>query len=244
MKFFIAILFISIFLFESCSDKKKYVLSSSKMVNVISDLHFADAMGMGLFQKNLDSAEIYNWVFEKNAVTRAEFDSSMIYYANHSDKFNEIYEKVLSNLQKKQEETRLKITTNKENNVKVLFESKKTYRLPFDSPSDKIPFEVALSGPGEYTIEAKVKVFNIDQSVNPHITVYFWYDDGTPDGGRDYFRLVRLKKDNRVNTYVVSEKLTGSKYQLLKGYILDDDNTNLNFIKHAEVYSIKVSYAK
>ncbi len=231
-------------LFESCSNRDRHVVPPSKMVDVLTDLHFADGMGAVVYRKDLDSVHTYRWVFDKNKITKAEFDSSMVYYSNRPDKLNQIYEKVLTNLQKRQAEV---VAAQKQEQAKektTIYEDKTMYRLPFDRPVDKIPFEALLMGPGEYTVEANIKVLNVDQSVNPHITAYFWYENGTEEGVREYFRPVRLKKNNKSNLYSLSKRLTDIKYTHIKGFILDHDNTNNNFIMHAQVFGIKITYSK
>jgi hypothetical protein len=122
----------------------------------------------------------------------------------------------------------------------VIFQDKVVHRLPADDSTGKIPFDVLLTGPGEYKITARVLLQRTDQSVNPHITAYYWYDDGTEAGTRDYFKPVRLKKTDRPNIYSVSKKLTNTKFTNLRGYILDHDNADTNFVKHAVVMEITV----
>lgn len=237
------ILFFIILAVYSCSTKKPHVIPERKMVPMLVDIHIADELGSERYslgiEENLDSATLYGWIFKKYGVTRGDFDTSMAYYIEHPDILNDIYNKVIGNLSKM--ETRLARAETEEANSKILFEDRSVHRLPQDGATDKIPFDVALNGKGEYKLSARIMIRRIDQSFNPHITAYFWYKDSTAEGVRDYFRQVNLKKTDNLVYYSVSKKLTNLKFTNLKGYILDSDNTDTAFVKHASVMDIKVT---
>ena len=244
MKFFSAgILILTLLMFVSCSGDKKYVIPERKMVPLLVDIHIADEMGTSRYELDpeleLDSANVYGWVFRKHGITKAEFDSSMSYYAGKPGILNDIYGKVIASLSKM--EVELAKAEREESQRTVIFEDRTIYRLPSAGNTNKIPFNVKLTGPGDYNLDARILIQRDDHSVNPHITAYYWYDDGTDTGVRDYFRPVRLKKTDRPNIYSVSKTLTDPKFTNLRGHILDHDNADTNFIKHAVVMEISVS---
>jgi hypothetical protein len=236
------VLVLNLFMFSSCSGKKKYVISKKKMVPILVDIHIADEIFTSRYFQDpdimLDSAKTYGWIFKKHGITKADFDSSMSYYAENPDMLNDIYTKVIASVSKM--EADLAKAEQEESQRTVIFQDKVVHRLPADDSTGKIPFDVLLTGPGEYKITARVLLQRTDQSVNPHITAYYWYDDGTEAGTRDYFKPVRLKKTDRPNIYSVSKKLTNTKFTNLRGYILDHDNADTNFVKHAVVMEITV----
>jgi hypothetical protein len=236
------ILILALLAFVSCSENKKYIIPEKKMVPLLVDIHLADEIGTSKYELDpemeLDSAGLYGWVFSKHGVTRAEFDSSMLYYAGKPDILNRIYAKVIAGLSKMEAE--LAKAEQEESDKTVVYEDKTIYRLPAVGSRIKIPFDVPLTGPGDYILKAKIMIHRTDQSVNPHITAYYWYDNGTPEGARDYFKPVSLKKTGRTDMYSVSKRLTNPKYTSLKGYILDHDNADTNFVKHAVVMEISV----
>lgn len=236
------ILFLALLAFVSCSGDKKYIIPEKKMVSLLVDIHLADEIGTSKYELDpemeLDSAGLYGWVFSKHGVTREEFDSSMLYYAGKPDILNRIYTKVIAGLSKMEAE--LAKAEQEESDKTVIYEDKTIFRLPAGGSMNKIPFDVQLTGPGDYTVKAKIMIHRTDQSVNPHITAYYWYDDGTPDGARDYFKPVSLKKTSRADIYSVSKRLTDTKFTSLRGYILDHDNADTGFVKHAAVMEITV----
>lgn len=233
--------FFALFLFLSCSKKSEYVLSQNKMVNVLTDLHIADAAGTQLRHLDLDSAGIYNWVFEKNKISSAEFDSSMAYYSRHGDKLIQIYNKVLTNLSKEEADIKEKQVKETDEKISTVWENTNVYRLPFDGSVNKVPFDVPIKKTGTYTISVKLKILNRDQSISPHLTAHFWSDDGSNEGQVIPFKEVTYKKSNKTSTYSTTLTLNDKQYTHIKGFVLDHNNPDSNFIKQAEVYSIKVT---
>ena len=227
----------------SCSRDNQYIIPERKMAPVLVDIHIADEIGASRYSLDsdivLDSAKIYGWVFRKHGITKAEFDSSMSYYAEKADVLKKIYNRVIASISKMEAE--LAKAELEESQRTVIFEDKTIHRLPFEDSTGKIPFNVPLTGPGDYRLNTRLLIHRIDQSVNPHITAYYWYDDGTETGVRDYFKPVRLRKTDKPIIYTLSKKLTDLKFTNLRGYILDHDNADTNFVKHAVVMEISVS---
>ncbi len=76
---------------QSCSESKVKVMSQDKLEDVLFDYHMADAI---VHTTNVASDEYDAYlsaVLEKHGITRAEYDSSMVYYMKHADKMLEIY---------------------------------------------------------------------------------------------------------------------------------------------------------
>ncbi len=78
-------------------------IPARKLVNVLVDVHLADgiavnSMAANNFGQRLDSASLYQSVFDKYGVTRAMFDSTMSYYTENPDDFQKIYNKVTAKL--------------------------------------------------------------------------------------------------------------------------------------------------
>lgn len=89
----------------SCARRPEGVLSRSRMVNVLVDLHRTDGI---VFVKGFqyghdeEQAALYLITLEKHGVTQAEFDSSLVWYTDHPVYFNLIYPKVVSRLEAEQ----------------------------------------------------------------------------------------------------------------------------------------------
>ena len=233
---------LTLLVLSSCSGKKEYIISERKMAPVLVDIHIADEISTSGYSLDpdivLDSAKTYGWVFRKHGITKAEFDSSMAYYSEKPDVLNKIYNRVMASISKMDAE--LAKAEIEESQKTVIFDDRTIHRLPYEDSTGKVPFDVPLDGPGDYSLNTRLSIQRNDQSVNPHITAYYWYDDGTETGVRDYFRPVQLKKSGRTVEYSVSKTLEDPKFTHLRGYILDHDNADSNFVKQAIVTEIKV----
>lgn len=81
------------------------ILPEDKFIEVIKDMHLADAIisEKGYKESRLDSGSYYNSVFKKHNISRREFDENLKYYANHPKQLSAMYEKVIVQLLKQQE---------------------------------------------------------------------------------------------------------------------------------------------
>lgn len=89
---------------SSCK-KNDYVLSNSKMENILYDLYIGEAVidnnnsGMRSEQFKRD---YYLSVLAKNGVTEDQYDSSLVYYGQNIDEYYKIYDKVVVRLEKEE----------------------------------------------------------------------------------------------------------------------------------------------
>ena len=100
----IRILYISLVLMSllCVSCRPKGVLSNRQMITVLTDLHRMDGMlQVTGYQhgRNDDEAGYYDAVLSKHHVTRAEFDSSLVWYTHHPQRFNKLYPHVIKRLE-------------------------------------------------------------------------------------------------------------------------------------------------
>jgi hypothetical protein len=97
------------------------LIGQKKFVNVLVDIHLADGMADDNLKHNtgmlLDSASLYGSVFRKYDVTRAQFDSTMVYYSKHPDDFQKLYNRVTAKLKRIEDE--LNAETTKEQKKKA-----------------------------------------------------------------------------------------------------------------------------
>ncbi len=82
------------------------ILSAGKMEDVLYDLHRAEGIlyvkGYA-YSKDEVVAKYYEVVLQKHGITQAVFDSSLVWYTDHPQRFNKIYPKVLSRLEEEKE---------------------------------------------------------------------------------------------------------------------------------------------
>ncbi|MBN2482041.1 MAG: DUF4296 domain-containing protein [Bacteroidales bacterium] len=82
--------------------KRKYIIPENKFVDVLVDIHLADAIALHNIPQYsgfaLDSANLYESVFSNHGVTRTQFDSTISYYSSRPEEFQQIYNKVTGKL--------------------------------------------------------------------------------------------------------------------------------------------------
>ncbi len=85
------------FLLLGCKpERPKGILSEGKMEKVLVDYHLAQGMAEAADGGDIEAAR-YKYiqaVFQKHNITEAQFDSSLVYYFENSEKFFEIYKNV------------------------------------------------------------------------------------------------------------------------------------------------------
>lgn len=96
----------------ACAEKKPVevpstVLPKDKMAMVLVDIHLIEA-GMNLNVMSPESAAIPTGmgasidVLKKHEITKAQYDSSFVFYTQHPEMLKEIYDDVLNELSKLQ----------------------------------------------------------------------------------------------------------------------------------------------
>ncbi len=93
----------------------RYIIPEKKFIDVLVDIHLADGMAMDNMRYNeayvLDSASLYESVFNKYNITRAQFDSTMQYYSAHPDDFQQLYNTLTARLKRMEDELKAKQDT-------------------------------------------------------------------------------------------------------------------------------------
>jgi hypothetical protein len=99
-----------LFIVLSCSTEEKpqipeNILPEDKIVPLIVDMHLADAtlifLQLDNTQKKFRSDIYYRQIFQKHNITKADFDSSIMYYARIPGHFEKIYDEVLAELNRR-----------------------------------------------------------------------------------------------------------------------------------------------
>lgn len=92
---------------DSCDPAPRGVLGRSDMVDLLVDLHTAEAMTEmrpNDFQSDSARLALRQSVFAKHGITQAQYDSSLVWYAHHIEAYNEVYKKVLLRLNDEQKQ--------------------------------------------------------------------------------------------------------------------------------------------
>jgi hypothetical protein len=226
----------------SCKNEgRKNLIPRGKFKDVMVDIYMADGYYMLKYNdlpKQNDTSNYYNDVLKQYGYTRANFDSTLKYYSSRIKELDEIYDDVLTELNKRQQEAYL-LQQYDTDSTRNLYKKKKIWSLPKDGPREMIPFKVAIKDTGLYTIVVQLRVYNDDHAKNLRLTSFFWSKDGTKSGRREYFPTITYKKTRRLVVLSTSKHISGKKKAThIQGWILNHDNTDTRFKKHVEVKSI------
>lgn len=90
-----------IFVLAACNNRPAEVISDEQMCQVLVDMHKLDGV---FFQKGIlyipdsNKEKYYQSVLKKHAITKAQFDSSMVWFTRNPDRFEKVYESVIQDV--------------------------------------------------------------------------------------------------------------------------------------------------
>lgn len=97
----------------ACQNRPRNVISRSKMENVLHDYHLAQGIIAVLpDSESYKQDKIIEAVFEKHNITKADFDSSMIWYNRNAKELSKIYENLRDRFEEENKEMQLKQGSN------------------------------------------------------------------------------------------------------------------------------------
>lgn len=91
-------------LLVSCSKVPDGILSEKKMQSVLTDMLLAEAMvngNYGTYKSDTMKLALYQSVFRKHKITKAVYDSSLVWYGRNLDIYMGVYDRVLADLNKR-----------------------------------------------------------------------------------------------------------------------------------------------
>ncbi|MDM8001888.1 MAG: DUF4296 domain-containing protein [Bacteroidota bacterium] len=190
-----------------------------------------------------DSILNYIDVIESHGYTYEQFDATMKYYFTaRPRKLSKIYDRVTGNLLEM--ETVVMTEQNPIDDIaENLWPGKVSYSFPEDFPRDPVWFDLPVEKPGEYVLNADIRIFTDDQSLNPRVTVYFSYPDSTGEERREYWQEFFLEKDGMFRKVQISHRLDSIPGARLRGWLMNHDNQPGKWEKHARVANISIVYS-
>jgi hypothetical protein len=240
----ITVIIISASIFCSCKPGTpgNELIPVKELVNVLTELYVADGLLAYPPVRNMfslkDSTANYLDVIKKFGYTKEQMDRTMLYYFDKKPKkLENIYDQVLTRLSEKQ--TLLNITEPpKVLQSANLWTGPQLYSVPESGINDPAMFNIPLKDTGNYILEFTIAVFPDDQSLNPKVTLYFYYPDTSKNGYRDYWTAVPLLKDGVRHTYTLTRNNSNPAVTHLSGSFFDCDPKEGRWEKHALVDNI------
>lgn len=100
---------IALFVLAACSHNPDYVLSEKKMVDLLVDVHKAEAViesNYNIYNNDADKKKLREAVFLKHGITQEQFDTNLVWYGHHIEEYMTIYEQVIERLKAENEEAK------------------------------------------------------------------------------------------------------------------------------------------
>lgn len=241
MKRYLLGLLLVVFL-VSCKKKDDGVyIPREQFIAVLTDIHLADAYYSTNYEgrkTHNDSVNLYHSVLENYGFTLSQFDTTLKLYTINTKKFDELYEEVITRLNKIEQENYMNRPTDEDMSANLWY-GKNSWFLPDEGSRRKIPIDLKLKGKGKYTVTFTYKIYPDDESKNPRLNLYFTTDSAAKPK-KDTLKMVEYKKDARTTIVTVTKELKDSTLTRLQGYLLDHDDKMGKWEKHAVIAGLKV----
>lgn len=239
----------TVFQFTSCNgrrskEKVNDLIPVVKLVPLLTDVYLADGLiAVPSVQEKhwlKDSTQIYTEVIESHGFTKPQLDRTMRYYfISKPKKLQKIYDAVIANL------SAIESKVNSMDDAVVtsenLWPGESSYSLPETALTDKVSFDLAIVDTGLYTFTASFRIFPDDQSENPRITLWFWKPDTSAAGVSIYWPEVTLPKDGVAAVRTVSAHITDPTYTRIRGWLMNHDDKEGQWEKHAQIGTISIT---
>jgi hypothetical protein len=222
----------------ACENRPSEVLSRSEMTDFIFELHKLDGALAATGHGSIDDREnvyYYNALFKKQGITKAQFDSSLVWYAAHPKTFDKIY----SQVQERFTALQADVIAGKyhpidsslfRNSEAELWTMKTKYIITRDSTPDQLTFNFydnSLRWNDKYRLRFIQRISKTDSIASKHLVLRIKYAQGVTDS-----MVVPLKSDSVLRRYTIYLK---ARRQLpiegISGKLLSDTS-------HAKFYAL------
>lgn len=227
--------------------KKTEIIPKENLVPVLAEIHLADALlQMSEVRQNYpgrDSISNYQDILKKHGYTKEMFDRTIEFYENDPDELNDLYEEVVSELTQLQSEINQRTRQiTPDDLTSNLWNQKTVWHLPDDGRINRIGFKIPVTGPGKYLLFATIRMHPDDGSIEPRVTAFFWFDDGTETGFSIPFEPSPIPKNGKIITHTLSLNLKDDRATHISGFLLDHNPRSGNWEKHVDVLNAKIQH--
>ena len=224
--------------------ERKMRIPDDKIAEILTDTYLAagmmDLVSLRDSWAQRDSILNYIDIIKGHGYSYEQFEATMTYYfTSKPKKLSRIYDRVTGNLLELETAVmteNMPVKTDEEN----LWTGKASYSFPEEFSRDPLWFDIPAERPGDYILQADIRVFEDDGSLNPRVTVYFSYPDSTGAEKRDYWDEVPLNKDGQFQKVVIRHTLDTIPDVRIRGWLMNHDNQRGNWQKHSRVANVSL----
>lgn len=222
---------IAVFILAACNNRPDGVLDRSEMKEFLIEMHLLDGVLATKAPGNIQREKeyYYNALMRKHGITKAEFDSSLVYYASKPKQFERMYTQIVERLEgfelQLRSDTIEQILPDSLLNVPASYEMwslDSSYVFTPDSAWNDLKFSItdtSLMTGDNYLLFLRMRRAPADSSKNARIALRVHYADGIIDS------LTRdIKNDSVLRRYRFNFKVTrNQKVDSLTGFLLGAD---------------------
>ncbi len=109
MKRLLFALFSALLLVSCGKSVPEYLIEEDDLVALLADVHKSEAMmesNSGSFSSNSGKKKIREAVFLRHGVTQEQFDTTLVWYGHHIDKYMKVYDRVIERLKIENDEAK------------------------------------------------------------------------------------------------------------------------------------------
>ena len=220
----ISFIFITIVI-VSCNNKPEGIIKQGKMARFLADLHKLDGgLSMKGFSATQDRENVYyyNSLLKKYDISKAEFDSSLVWYTKNPKQFDKVYNEVIEYLNVEDSIQKQKMIAFEDSLLNApkeieIWNKPKRFALTKDSARNKIEFlidSIELFSHDIYELKFLHRVAPSDSGLNQHAVFRIHYENGITDS--IFTKTINDSILRRYNLHLVArhkhkiERLTGS----------------------------------
>lgn len=250
----VTLLIITPLLTTGCFNREKApkpsgMISRSELTTILTEMYLADGLlnnpAIRKIHENKDSIENYMDIITLHGFTKNQFDETIEYLFLHKPKImEEVYEDVLVNLSKLEADNQQAREEERTGLNKNLYTGKNNYSLPNEGVNARVELDIPLDKPGRYILKARILLYEDDQTENPHISLWYWYDDGTEEGHIEPWDTVGLAKTGRSKLFTLSKEMDDTLATHLRGYLFNHTDKQGHWEKHGQISNISLNYSE
>ncbi|MGZ2370953.1 DUF4296 domain-containing protein [Ancylomarina sp. YFZ004] len=240
----IILLLATLLLFSCSKEEEKTYLSKDDFTRILFDIHLTDGV---LTSKNIVSrgkeyrpSFYYNSIYKKYNISPAQFDSCVSFYAQNSDLYDKIYERVIDSLNRMETQFRIALKDSLVVRDTVNLWKGRRHLFLARGRLEDLSFSIPVTETGIYTIRATVKRFKDDQSEKPFLKAYFLKEDSLKQSERLHFDSIPIDRSEDFVKYETQLEYSDSTFKELRGSIIAWSNLDSNFTQHIELKDIMI----
>lgn len=229
--------------------KPRNMIPQEAFTSILTEMYLADGLlnnpAVRKLYAHKDSTENYMDIIALHGYTKKEFDVTIEYLFLHDPKrMKLVYETVLTNLAKLEADNHKAREKERSDINKNYYTGKNNYSLPNEGVTSRVELNIPINKPGQYVVKARILLYKDDQSDNPHISLWYWYDDGTAEGHIEPWDTVSLRKTDRSSLFTLRKEMEDTLATHLRGYLFNHTNKSGHWEKHAQISNISVTYVQ